>query len=348
MKKIKKILILIPIISILISMCFTVSAESSFEALPITVTKIWSNNVDNNTYTQDAENYVTVTIPYHASKSQFASIWQFNNSDNSNYYDYKFQFVFTIVEPKDFTCTLNGKSYEVKKDATLVNTYYVEMDQVKLNTTQGRLDYSFTWSANTTGYMYVIAYYRLSDVNAILDNQNENTDKIIENQNSNTDKEIQADKENTQAIIDNQNQLAEQEKQDIESSKNDSVDGATEAMPDSEGFGDIFDKFVQCIDHTSTTATLDIPEIYIPAISNILPKTVLYKGGKADFNQVVDMIPTTILTLIQALCTLALIVFAFKELWELISDFLSGGFVSNELKATDDIMSDYMMGRMKE
>lgn len=189
MKKYHKISIFIVLFALMVTLlAVPASAEASFEALPISVTKLWSNNVDNNTYIQYESNYVNVQIPYHASKSQFASIWTFNNNDTTNYYDYKFVFTMVIIEPSNFSCTLNGVSYEVKKHPDYVNTFYIEIGQVKLSTTQGRLDFDFTWSAATSGNMYVQAYYRLSDVNAILDNQNENTDKIIENQNENTDK----------------------------------------------------------------------------------------------------------------------------------------------------------------
>lgn len=172
-----------------------VSAESSYEALPITVTKVWTNAVADNTYTKWADNYYYINIPYDANKYQFASIWNVTNPDVNNFYNYKFIFNFNVIEPTDFTCTFNGTVYEVKKDTSVDNTYYIEISNLKINTTSARLDFSFSWNSAWSGAIYFLAYYQYSDINTIIENDNKNTQSIIEAQQ-------QATQEQTDQITD--------------------------------------------------------------------------------------------------------------------------------------------------
>lgn len=325
MKKLKKILIVIPIIAILIcSICLPVSADSSYEALPITVTKVWTNYVDDNTYTQWDTNYYNIKIPYYSGKNAFASLWTVNNDDTTNYYNYKFKFRFMNMEPTDFTLSFNGVTYEVQKMVVdeWETYYYVDIHDIKLKNPDSRLDFGFSFTNASDAAIYFQAFYQYSDLNPVIDNQNENTDKIIENQNSNTQAEIEADKENTQAIIDNQNQLAEQEKQEVADSGNDSVDSTTEAIPDYDFF-EAIGVFVNSLGSTDTECIIDIPRIYIPKVA-MLPETTLYNGGTLNFNTVIDMIPDTILLLVQYILTVALIIYGCKEFYDLIFKSVDG------------------------
>lgn len=170
---------------------FPVSAESeSYEALPITVTKVWTNHVDNNTYTRYDTNYYSIGIPYDAGKNQFASLWTVNNTDTKNYYNYKFKFYFNGIEPTDFTLTFNGVTYEVLKKVvdSYETYYYVDIHDIRLTSANSRLDVNFSWTSGTKANIFFQAFYQYSDLNPIIDNQNENTDKIMQNQNDNTDK----------------------------------------------------------------------------------------------------------------------------------------------------------------
>lgn len=170
--------------------CLPVSADGSYEALPITVTKVWTNNVDNNTYVMRDVNYYSIQIPYDSSKTEFASLWTVNNDDTSNYYNYKFKFSFSVIQPTDFTLTFNGVTYEVQKEVVdeYYTYYYVDVHDIKLKNPNARLDFKFSFSGGKSGFVFFQAFYQSSELNAIIDNQNENTDKIIQNQQEQTDK----------------------------------------------------------------------------------------------------------------------------------------------------------------
>ncbi len=212
MKKYHKISIFIVLFALISALCFIpVSAEGySYEALPISITKTWPANIS---YSQSVDNYVTINVPYPALANKVSTIWTCHNSDTKNYYHYKFVFVTSIIEPYNFTCTFDGVEYEVKKDYNVENTYYIEIENIKISSPSARLDFNFTFSSNTTGYLYFMAYYQYSDLNPIIDNQNENTDKIIENQNENADKIVGTftegdydDWSDTQDTVDDYNQ----------------------------------------------------------------------------------------------------------------------------------------------
>ncbi len=148
------------------------------------------------------------------------------------------------------------------------------------------------------------------------------TQDIIDNQNSNTQAEIEADKENTQAIIDNQNELAEQEKQEITDSGNQATD-AVDAIPnESEGFINALGTFVSTMSTTDTACSITFPAIKTPSFAGI-PAATLSEEKEVDFAAAISLIPSDIMKLIQALTTIALIVYCFKELYDTISEALT-------------------------
>lgn len=168
----------------------------------------------------------------------------------------------------------------------------------------------------------------------IMSNADSNTSDIIDNQNqtasdiqSNADKnasDIQSNQdENTQSIIDNQNQLAEQEKQEITDSGNQATDAAESIPNESAGFISALNSLVKAMSTTSTNCSLNFPAIKIPAIAGVIPETTISTAKKVDFAAAVNLIPADILSLIQALTTIALIVFCFKELYDTISEALT-------------------------
>lgn len=179
--------------------CIPAAAEgSSYEVLPISVTKTWPENI---TYSQSADNYITINVPYPALANKVSTIWTCHNEDTKNYYHYKFVFVTSVIEPYNFTCTFDGVEYEVKKDYNVENTYYIEIENIKISSPSARLDFNFSFSNNTSGHLYFLAYYQYSDLNPVIDNQNENTDKIIGNQNQ-ISSDIQANQDkNTSEIL---------------------------------------------------------------------------------------------------------------------------------------------------
>lgn len=142
---------------------------------------------------------------------------------------------------------------------------------------------------------------------------NENTDKIIQNNDENTDK-----------IIDNQNQLQENEKNEAQSSGSSGSDDVASAVPDkSAGFTEALSTFVRSMSTTDTECNLTFPALSIPEIAGLIPAANLSAEQNINFSQVVAMIPTSILEIVRALATIALIIYCFKELYSTISYVLT-------------------------
>lgn len=168
------------------------------------------------------------------------------------------------------------------------------------------------YSGGYFGFSDFVISYPYDSSADIINNQNENTDKIIENQNENADKEIQAEKD-----------LYEQEKQEAEQSGDDSVDGALSAMPnDSDGIIDSFGSFIGTMLHTNTDCTIDFPALKTPAIGG-LPSYTLSEKQPVNFNEFEEVIPKSILLIVRALLTIALIIFCYKELYSTIQYVVS-------------------------
>lgn len=179
----------------------------------------------------------------------------------------------------------------------------------------------------------------------IVENQNYNTDKIISNADknasdiqANADKnadEIQANADknasqiqqnqdkNTQSIIDNQNDLYEQEKQEISDAGNQATDAADNIPDKSGGFIDALGTFVKTMSTTSTECKMTFPQIKVPAVPMLWSEKVLSEENEVDISAAVGLIPEKIMKLIQAITTIALIVFCFKEFYDTISEALT-------------------------
>lgn len=132
------------------------------------------------------------------------------------------------------------------------------------------------------------------------------------------------DNENTQAIINNQNQLAEQEKTETQNSGNDSVNNVSSSVPDkSAGMLSALQSLSNAVSYNGTVAKWKFPQMYIPAIAGVTDRINLNSEMEIDFTYWVNQIPQDIRTVISALATIGLVIFAFKELYGLISYVLT-------------------------
>ena len=132
------------------------------------------------------------------------------------------------------------------------------------------------------------------------------------------------DDKNTQAIIDNQNQLAEQEKTETQNSADNSVSDISGSVPDqSAGMLSALQSLSNAVSYTGTSAKWNFPQMYIPAISGVTDRINLNSEMEIDFTYWVNQIPQDIKTVISALATIGLVIFAFKELYGLISYVLT-------------------------
>lgn len=117
------------------------------------------------------------------------------------------------------------------------------------------------------------------------------------------------------------------------SSGNDNIDALTEAIPD-VGIDEVlqsFDKLTKSMMTNETDCVIKFPAIAIPAIEPYFNKVELLSAQDIDMSTYIQMMPETILLLLQSLLTVALILYCFKELYGWISYALTlKGGSSNE------------------
>ena len=165
---------------------------------------------------------------------------------------------------------------------------------------------------------------RLNSIISLLEQQNANTDKITSNADKNASNIQSNNDKNTQSIIDNQNQLAEQEKTETQNSADNSVSDVSGSVPDkSAGMLSALQSLSNAVSYTGTSAKWTFPQMYIPAIAGVTDRINLNPEMEINFTYWVNQIPGDIRTLISALATIGLVVFAFKELYGLISYVLT-------------------------
>lgn len=92
---------------------------------------------------------------------------------------------------------------------------------------------------------------------------------------------------------------------------------------DSAGFVDSLGALSSSMSYTGTSCSWTFPTVKLPAISGVMDEVTLVESKEIDFTYWVNSIPSGILLLIQSVCTVALIVFCFKELYGAISYVLT-------------------------
>ena len=74
---------------------------------------------------------------------------------------------------------------------------------------------------------------------------------------------------------------------------------------------------------SDTACKISMPAIAVPELQGLIPASVLSAESEVDFSQAVGLMPDSILKLVQALTTIALIIFCFKELYNTIEYVLT-------------------------
>lgn len=114
------------------------------------------------------------------------------------------------------------------------------------------------------------------------------------------------------------------EKNEVEQSGNDSLNDVSSSVPDkSAGMLSALQSLSNAVSYTGTTAKWTFPQMYIPAIAGVTDRINLNSEMEIDFTYWVNQIPKDIRTLISAIATIGLVIFAFKELYGLISYVLT-------------------------
>ena len=165
---------------------------------------------------------------------------------------------------------------------------------------------------------------QITTIISLISENNKNTDKITSNADKNANNIQSNNDKNTQSIIDNQNQLVEQEKTETQNSGNNSVSDVSGSVPDkSAGMLSALQSLSNAVSYTGTSAKWTFPQMYIPSISGVTDRINLNSEMEIDFTYWVNQIPQDIRTVITALATIGLVIFAFKELYGLISYVLT-------------------------
>ena len=197
-------------------------------------------------------------------------------------------------------------------------TYIRVFGSIRNQTGKATGDYTINYGSDST------IINMLNSIQSLLQQQNTNAQNIISGANQNAS-DIQSNNDkNTQSIIDNQNQLAEQEKTETQNSGNDSVNDVSGSVPDkSAGMLSALQSLSDAVSYTGTSSNWTFPRMYIPAINGVTDRINLNSPIRIDFAYWVNKIPQNIRTIISALSTIGLVIFAFKELYGLISYVLT-------------------------
>ena len=128
--------------------------------------------------------------------------------------------------------------------------------------------------------------------------------------------EIFPKKEKLDQIIDQ----PEQERQEALEDGNGYVGELGGSIPDkSQGFMSAIQRLTSSMSYEGTEAKLQLPSISLPAIPGVMDSYKLTDEMEIDFGYWIAKLPGVILKLVQVVLTIALVVFAFKELYRTIS-----------------------------
>lgn len=116
-----------------------------------------------------------------------------------------------------------------------------------------------------------------------------------------------------QDSLDNQMQNEIDKSQEMGSNASDQV---SEAIPDkSAELLPAMQNLAASLSYQGTDAKLPFPKVAMPAIPGVCASYELIPAQEIDFGSYIQMIPSPLLTVIQALCDIAIVIWAFKELY---------------------------------
>lgn len=191
--------------------------------------------------------------------------------------------------------------------------------------------YNISWSTDDLLHQYLINMFNQQ----IQSNKNDSTmiAKLTEIFNSVDSvenkldelKEIQ-NQSNTwlEKIFNYLNESQEKQKQEAQTQGNSSVNQGNSAIEDKGGdFAGSLGGLTNSMSYTGTKCAWEFPQVKLPAISGVMGEIVLIENQPIDFAVWVNAIPSDILLVVQSLCTAALIIYCFKELYDTIAYVLT-------------------------
>lgn len=117
---------------------------------------------------------------------------------------------------------------------------------------------------------------------------------------------------------------AENEKKYNEDTGKQSLNDVQSAVPDkSAGMLNALSSLQNAVSYSGTSAVWKFPSLYLPAIDGVCSRINLTDEMDVDIGQWVKKIPSDILTVVQSLASIGLVIYAFKELYSMISYVLT-------------------------
>lgn len=116
----------------------------------------------------------------------------------------------------------------------------------------------------------------------------------------------------------------EKEKEAATQQGSSSTSQGMDAIEDKGGdFANSLGGLTNSMSYSGTQCAWEFPEVKIPAIRGVIDEVVLIQRQSIDFTQWVNAIPSDILLVVQSICTIGLIVYCFKELYNTIAYVLT-------------------------
>lgn len=156
----------------------------------------------------------------------------------------------------------------------------------------------------------------LDRVEEELKSQGKTLDSVLEQQEQTNEKLDSLPGE----IGDKMQGVIDSEKQEASNAGDSAAGELMDIIPnESQGFMDAIQSLVSSMSYNGTEAKLPVPAIKIPAIAGVMDEIKLTDELSVDFGYWVHRMPNGALMLVQILCTIALIVYCFKELYSTIA-----------------------------
>ena len=187
------------------------------------------------------------------------------------------------------------------------------------------------------GYFRLIfslsAYYRevaaagktnalIQEVQTQLGEQGQTLDDILKQQEANGGKldDMNQNIESLPGEIGDQMQdIVDNEKNEANNKGNEFVDQILDALPDpSTKVLASLKSLTDATSYTGTDAKLQIPGIVLPAVGMLIPETELWEGTQLDMGSYMELLPGTLVTVVQSLFTIAIVLYCVYELIGLI------------------------------
>lgn len=152
----------------------------------------------------------------------------------------------------------------------------------------------------------------LNEVNEQLEEQNMTMQEVLEQE--------QANGEKLDDLKDAIEQAPQKEHDAATDGGNKNIGQVLDVIPnESAGFMEALSEFAESFSYNGTSAVLPIPAITLPEIPGLIPSFTIMDEQEIDFGVYVQLLPETLLLLVQSLLTIALIVYCFKELYDTIA-----------------------------